>query len=198
MVRYNPYTDSFIDNSTKETTATTATINLDAFPMSIVQIVEVSDESIEKIADAVVRKLTDHKTKPMEVSYTKEISTTAKGYSKTVTKPQTENICDGCVCDDGKHLMYCMNCKGIAVRTEPPKIETEPQIFTWGKEVHEFCKMKCNKSKARSFGDDRFIVCGQLNDAICISLPACPLGKWIAGKEYHILPMDEPQTERSE
>lgn len=42
-------------------------------------------------------------------------------------EPQTENPCDGCVCDDGKHLMYCMNCKGIAWKTEPPKIEDEPQ-----------------------------------------------------------------------
>ena len=37
------------------------------------------------------------------------------------------NPCDGCVCDDGKHLMYCMNCKGIAWKTEPPKVEDEPQ-----------------------------------------------------------------------
>lgn len=37
------------------------------------------------------------------------------------------NPCDGCVCDDGKHFMYCMNCKGIAVKTEPPKVEDEPQ-----------------------------------------------------------------------
>ena len=61
MVRYDPYTDSFIDNHTKETTAT---INLDAVPKSIIQmnVVEVSDESIEKIADAVVRKLTGRKT----------------------------------------------------------------------------------------------------------------------------------------
>lgn len=43
-------------------------------------------------------------------------------------EPQTENPCDGCVCDDGKHLMYCMNCKGIAWKTEPPKVEDEPQI----------------------------------------------------------------------
>ena len=65
MVRYDPYTDSFIDNPTKETTAT---INLDAFPKSIIQmnVVEVSDESIEKIADAVVRKLTDLKTEQTE------------------------------------------------------------------------------------------------------------------------------------
>ena len=42
------------------------------------------------------------------------------------TEPQTDP-CDGCVCDDGKHLMYCMNCKGIAWKTEPPKVEDEPQ-----------------------------------------------------------------------
>ena len=48
-------------------------------------------------------------------------------YVKRKTEPQTENPCDGCVCDDGKHLMYCMNCKGIAWKTEPPKVEPEPQ-----------------------------------------------------------------------
>lgn len=60
MVRYDPYTDSFIDNPTKETTAT---ISLEAFPKSIIQrnVVEVSEASIEKIADAVVRKLTERK-----------------------------------------------------------------------------------------------------------------------------------------
>lgn len=62
MVRYDPHTDSFIDNPTKETTAT---ISLDAFPKATIQrVVEVSDESIEKIADAVVRKLADRKTEP--------------------------------------------------------------------------------------------------------------------------------------
>lgn len=45
-------------------------------------------------------------------------------------EPKTENPCDGCVCDDGKHLMYCMNCKGIAWKTEPPKVEDEPQTET--------------------------------------------------------------------
>lgn len=64
MIRYDPYTDSFIDNPTTETTAT---INLDAFPKNIIQmnVVEVSDASIEKIADAVVRKLADRKTEPI-------------------------------------------------------------------------------------------------------------------------------------
>lgn len=62
VVRYDPYTDTFVYNTGKETTAT-ATINLKGLPTYAVQhIVEVSDESIEKIADAVVRKLADRKT----------------------------------------------------------------------------------------------------------------------------------------
>lgn len=178
-------------------------------------------------------------------------------YSHTKTEPQTDNPCDGCVCDDGKRLMYCMNCKGVAWKIEPPKVEDkpqtgypydtcanegdhdgecsncvvdserirwktpshykpkdepqnnilldamakafevedEPQIFTWGKEVHEYCKRNCSESKARTYDGDRFIVCGQANDEICISLGKCPLGKWIAGEDFHIFPMDEPQTE---
>ena len=42
-------------------------------------------------------------------------------------EPQMENPCDGCVCDDGKHLMYCMNCKGIAWKTEPPKVDPQTE-----------------------------------------------------------------------
>lgn len=59
MMRYDPCTDSFIDNPTKETTiTTTATINLNELPTYTIQrTVEVSDESIEKIADAVVMKI---------------------------------------------------------------------------------------------------------------------------------------------
>ena len=71
----------------------------------------------------------------------------------------------------------------------------EPQVFTYGKEVHEYCKRNCSESKARMRDGDRFIVCGQANDEICISLGKCPLGKWVAGEGFHILPMDEPQTD---
>lgn len=61
IVRYDPYTDSFVmDNTAKEITAT---INPNGLPTYTIQrLVEVSDESIEKIADAVVRKLADCKT----------------------------------------------------------------------------------------------------------------------------------------
>ena len=65
MIRYNPYTDSFIDNSTEKITPT---INLNAIPKDTIQInevMEISDESIEKIANAVIRKLADCKDKPL-------------------------------------------------------------------------------------------------------------------------------------
>ncbi len=124
MVRYDPYTDSFIDDLIKDTTATN---NLDAFPKNIIQrnVVEISDESIEKIANAVARKLT-------------EISTTAKGYSKTVTESQTTSTpykvdtssicktesqtnkhkhpCDGCVHNRDEDVMTCMVCDGYGLR----------------------------------------------------------------------------------
>ena len=66
MMRYDPYTDSFIDNPTKETAAT---ISIEAFPKNIIQlnVVEVSENSINKIADAVVRKLADRKTEPQSL-----------------------------------------------------------------------------------------------------------------------------------
>ena len=61
-VRYDPFTDKFIDDGKKE--PITATISIDAFPKNIIQmnVVEVSEDSINKIADAVVRKLADRKT----------------------------------------------------------------------------------------------------------------------------------------
>lgn len=56
-VRYDPITDKFINDGEKE--SITATISLDAFPKNIIQmnVVNVSDDSINKIADAVVQKL---------------------------------------------------------------------------------------------------------------------------------------------
>ena len=62
--RYDPFTDKFIDDGKKE--PITATISIDAFPKNIIQrnVVEVSEDSINKIADAVVRKLADRKTEP--------------------------------------------------------------------------------------------------------------------------------------
>ncbi len=60
-VRYDPFTDKFIDDGKKE--PITATISIDAFPKNIIQmnVVEVSENSINKIADAVVRKLAERK-----------------------------------------------------------------------------------------------------------------------------------------
>lgn len=68
------------------------------------------------------------KTEPLNQDLAKNEPTLVKDLVKAFGKyePQTDP-CDGCVCDDGKHLMYCMNCKGIAWKTEPPKVEDEPQ-----------------------------------------------------------------------
>ena len=58
MMRYDPVTDRFIENSTKETTKTIyINPSVGNTIKRVVQVVEVSDESIEKIADAVVQKL---------------------------------------------------------------------------------------------------------------------------------------------
>jgi hypothetical protein len=119
-------------------------------------------------------------------------------YHHIARAEQTENCsekpnnCETCRNWDtvNGHCYFIQEC-----RYEP---KTEPQIFTWGKEVHEYCKRNCDESKARMRDGDRFIVCGQANDEICISLGKCPLGKWVTGEGFHILPMDEPQTERSE
>lgn len=62
-------------------------------------------------------------TVPSEVNCSEKPNNFDKDTNVRSKEPKTENPCDGCVCDDGKHLMYCMNCKGIARKTEPPKVE---------------------------------------------------------------------------
>ena len=120
MVRYDPYTDSFIDNPTKETTAT---INLDALPKNIIQmnVVEVSDASIEKIADAVVRKLADRKDEPTiskmeQVEDEPQKQLTAKCLNCNNSKACKENHWEGCVYEpkDEKTCESCIHWKYIA------------------------------------------------------------------------------------
>lgn len=127
MIRYDPYTDSFIDNPTKETTAT---INLDAFPKSIIQmnVVEVSDESIEKIADAVVRKLVERKTEPTisKMEQVDEPQTVDLGNGFSITA----NDCDTCKhrdkpFDDLPCDMCCKAHSGYEPKDEPQTYITE-------------------------------------------------------------------------
>ena len=68
--------------------------------------------------------------------------------------PQTETPCDGCVCDDGKHLMCCMNCKGIAWKTEPPKVEDEPQTdgYMTEEQTKDYRKM-LDKAEHKVYGN---------------------------------------------
>lgn len=141
MVRYDPYTDSFIDNPTKETTAT---INLDAFPKSIIQmnVVEVSDASIEKIADAVVRKLTDRKTEPIshdDYVETENDHLKARCLNCNNAKACKEKHWEGCVyepkdektCESCRHWKYIARewqcettkCQGYTPKTEPNSSE---------------------------------------------------------------------------
>lgn len=86
-VGYDPYTDKFIDDGEKE--SITATINLDAFPKNIIQlnVVNVSDDSINKIADAVLQKLRAEQT-----------------------EPQTDDPCKGCVNDNDDNILACVAC----------------------------------------------------------------------------------------
>ena len=64
IARYDPYTDSFVYEDSKTSINGTATISLESFPKNIIQrnVVEVSDDSINKIAEAVVQKLIAEQT----------------------------------------------------------------------------------------------------------------------------------------
>lgn len=59
MVKYDPYTDKFIDVGEREPIL--ATITLDKSLTKVVQVVEVSDASIEKITDSIARKLLERR-----------------------------------------------------------------------------------------------------------------------------------------
>ena len=65
MYRYDNYTDSFvrIDNE-PNTGSTTVRVGVPLKESMIVQKTELTDECIDRIADAVVRKLADRKTEP--------------------------------------------------------------------------------------------------------------------------------------
>ena len=103
-MRYDPVTDRFIDYSTKETTtSTTGTININEFPKYTIQhIVEVSNESIEKIADAVVRKVTD---------------------CKCVYEPKDEKTCE--TCEFWKYIAHEWQCETTKCQGYIPKIELQ-------------------------------------------------------------------------
>ena len=65
MYRYDNYTDSFVRiDGEPNTGSTTVRVAVPLKEMAIVKKVELTDECIEKIADAVARKLADHKTEP--------------------------------------------------------------------------------------------------------------------------------------
>ena len=68
IARYDPYTDSFVYEDSKTSINGTATISLESFPKNIIQrnVVELSDDSIDKIAEAVVRKLAEQTEPSLE------------------------------------------------------------------------------------------------------------------------------------
>lgn len=59
IARYDPYTDRFIYEDSKRSTI--ATISIESMPKNIIQmnVVGLSSECIDKIADAVVKKLAE-------------------------------------------------------------------------------------------------------------------------------------------
>lgn len=62
MYRYDNYTDSFVRiDGEPNTGSTTVRVGVPLKEMAIVKKVELTDECIDKIADAVVRKLTERK-----------------------------------------------------------------------------------------------------------------------------------------
>ena len=104
IARYDPYTDSFVYEDSK--TSNTATISLESFPKNIIQsnVVELSDDSINKIAEAVVQKLRAEKIEKPEPKY---VTHTAYGCNYGKWKENDEKTCYKC--QHYKDGLGCMN-----------------------------------------------------------------------------------------
>ena len=89
MYRYDNYTDSFVRTDGEPNTGS-ATVRVGAplKEMAIVEKVELTDDCINKIADAVVRKLADRKTEPQNGYQT--FNGTSVYVSRLEGEPQTE------------------------------------------------------------------------------------------------------------
>lgn len=69
MYRYDNYTDSFVRiDGEPNTGSTTVRVGVPLKEAVTIKKVELTDECIDKIADAVVRKLADRKTEPQQVT----------------------------------------------------------------------------------------------------------------------------------
>ena len=99
IAKYDPYTDSFVYEDSKTSINGTATISLESFPKNIIQrnVVELSDDSINKIAEAVVQKLRAEQTEPQKWETLpkfehKGITTTCVGVAMALVEdePQTD------------------------------------------------------------------------------------------------------------
>ena len=90
MYRYDNYTDSFIRiDGEPNTGTTTVRVGVPLKESVIVQKTELTDECVDKIADAVVRKLADRKTEPT-VSKMEQVDKDINVRSKD--EPQTDGI----------------------------------------------------------------------------------------------------------
>ena len=88
MYRYDNYTDSFIRiDGEPNTGTTTVRVGVPLKESVIVQKTELTDECVDKIADAVVRKLADRKTEPT-VSKREQVDKDINVRSKD--EPQTD------------------------------------------------------------------------------------------------------------
>ena len=137
IARYDPYTDRFIYEDSK--TSTSATISIESMPKNIIQmkVVELSSECIDKIADAVVKKLAEQtepnnseKPNNCEVSEIPTGSIISK-MEQVETEPQTfdkPTKCLGCLYSDlDKDFHPCASCENFSKYVGEVSGKDEPQ-----------------------------------------------------------------------
>lgn len=144
MYRYDNYTDSFVRiDGEPNTGSTTVRVGVPLKETAVtIKKVELTDECIDKIADAVVRKLADRKTEPIshdDYVETENDHLEARCLNCNNAKTCKEKHWEGCVyepkdektCESCRHWKYIARewqcettkCQGYTPKTEPNSSE---------------------------------------------------------------------------
>ena len=140
MYRYDNYTDSFVRiDGEPNTGSTTIRVGVPLKEAVTIKKVELTDECIEKIADAVVRKLADRKTEPTTEDCStvptiskmeqvdKDINVRSKDEplkDKPTTQTETQN---SNLTFEKRTMRDCYNCKRYETEGECIECHYEPK-----------------------------------------------------------------------
>ena len=176
MYRYDNYTDSFVRiDGEPNTGSTTVRVGVPLKEAVIIKKVELTDECIDKIADAVVRKLADHKT---------------ENSSEMPNNCKVKNYCDDCLyrdtCDS-KELFYACTSKATISKME----QVDKPQYDFGEYADRLWKIAYERGKREAL---------EQTEPSCDTCKLKDTTEWCKRQEVcrAYEPKDEPQTERRE